>query len=105
MIDKLSEEMKKLVLLGIGAAALTVEKSKDLVDELVKKGELSIEQGKVLNEELKHHVRETIDDAKEVCAKQRIEKLQEQVKKLSKEELEVLKAAIAQQESKATDEE
>ena len=28
MIDKLSEDMKKLVLLGIGAAALTAEKSK-----------------------------------------------------------------------------
>ena len=50
MIDKLSEDMKKLVLLGIGAAALTAEKSKELIDELVKKGELSIEQGKVLNE-------------------------------------------------------
>ena len=40
MIDKLSEDMKKLVLLGIGAAALTAEKSKELIDELVKKGEL-----------------------------------------------------------------
>ena len=35
MIDKLSEDMKKLVLLGIGAAALTAEKSKELIDELV----------------------------------------------------------------------
>ncbi len=66
MIDKLSEDMKKLVLLGIGAAALTAEKSKDMVDHLVEKGELSIEQGKVLNEELKHRVRETrADEAKE----------------------------------------
>ena len=105
MIDKLSEDMKKLVLLGIGAAALTAEKSKELIDELVKKGELSIEQGKVLNEELKHRVRETIADAKETTARQRMEKLQEQVKQLSKEELEALKDLISQQENTTTDEE
>ena len=40
MIDKLSEDMKKIVLLGVGAAALTAEKSKELIEELVKKGEL-----------------------------------------------------------------
>lgn len=38
MIDKLSEDMKKIVLLGVGAAALTAEKSKELIEELVKKG-------------------------------------------------------------------
>ena len=52
MIDKLSDDMKKLFLLGIGAAAVTAEKARDMVDYLVEKGELSIEQGKVLNEEL-----------------------------------------------------
>ena len=57
MIDKLSEDMKKIVLLGVGAAALTAEKSKELIEELVKKGELSIEQGKVLNEELRQKCR------------------------------------------------
>ena len=105
LIDKLSADLKTLVLLGIGAAALTAEKSKELIDELVKKGELSIEQGKVLNEELKHRVRETIADAKETTARQRMEKLQEQVKQLSKEELEALKDLIAQQENTTTDEE
>ena len=66
---------------------------------------ISIEQGKVLNEELKHRVRETIADAKETTARQRMEKLQEQVKQLSKEELEALKDLIAQQENTTTDEE
>ncbi len=105
MIDQLSEDMRKLVLLGIGAAALTAEKSKKMVDELVKKGELSVEQGKVLNEELKHHVQEKVEEAKTACAKQRMERLQEQVKKLSKEELEELKAVIQAQENAAADEE
>lgn len=54
--------MKKIMLAGIGAVAVTAEKSKELVDELVVKGELTVEQGKVLNEELKHKVKDTIKD-------------------------------------------
>ena len=54
------DSMKKIMLAGIGAVAVTAEKSKELVDELVVKGELTVEQGKVLNEELKHKVKDTI---------------------------------------------
>ena len=49
---ELGNDLKKIILLGIGAAAATVEKSQDLIDELVKKGQLTLHQGKVLNEEL-----------------------------------------------------
>ena len=56
------DSMKKIMLAGIGAVAVTAEKSKELVDELVVKGELTVEQGKVLNEELKHKVKVTIKD-------------------------------------------
>lgn len=47
---------------GIGAAAVTKEKSESILRDLVKKGELTVEQGKVLNEELKHSVKEAIRD-------------------------------------------
>ena len=43
---------------GVGALATTVEKSQEIVDDLVKKGELTVEQGKALNAELKHKVEE-----------------------------------------------
>ena len=45
---------------GVGVAAVTKEKGADVLDELVKKGELTIEQGKVLNEELKHNIKDAI---------------------------------------------
>ena len=49
-MDKMfGDGIKKFVLMGIGAAAMTVEKSQQMVDELVKKGELTVEQGKELN--------------------------------------------------------
>ena len=52
-MEKLGESLKKLLLIGIGTAAVTAEKSKEVLDDLVKKGELTVEQGKVLNKELK----------------------------------------------------
>ena len=105
MIDKLSEDMKKIVLLGVGAAALTTEKSKELIEELVKKGELSIEQGKVLNEELKHHIQTKVSDAKDEVSRTLMNLLQDQIKRLSPEELEQLKAVIKEQESLTENEE
>jgi polyhydroxyalkanoate synthesis regulator phasin len=42
--------------------AITAEKSKVLIDELVEKGDLTVQQGKILNEELKHNIKETIRD-------------------------------------------
>lgn len=50
----------QLILAGIGAVAATKEKSEGILDELVKKGELTVEQGKVLNEELKHNIKDAI---------------------------------------------
>lgn len=50
--------LRKVFLAGVGALATTVEKSQEIVDDLVKKGELTVEQGKALNAELKHKVAE-----------------------------------------------
>ena len=61
-MDQFSEGIRKLILAGIGAVAATKEKSEVILDELVKKGELTVEQGKVLNEELKHNIKDAIRD-------------------------------------------
>jgi len=44
---------KKIMLLGIGVMAMTYEKANALVNELVEKGQITVNQGKQLNEELK----------------------------------------------------
>ncbi len=61
----LSDNIKKFLLAGIGAVASTVDKSKEIVDDLVKKGELTVEQGKTLNEELKHTIKTNVESVKE----------------------------------------
>ena len=64
-MDKMfGDGIKKFVLMGIGAAAMTVEKSQQMVDELVKKGELTVEQGKELNQELKMMSAEELENLK-----------------------------------------
>lgn len=50
----LSDGFKDIFLAGIGAMAITGEKTKELVDQLISKGELTVEQGKQINTELKH---------------------------------------------------
>ena len=54
--------MKKVFLAGVGAVATTAETAKEIVDDLVTKGELTVEQGKVLNEELKRNTKQKIKD-------------------------------------------
>lgn len=63
MSEKSKGSLERILLAGIGALATTAEKSKEMLDELVKKGELTVEQGKTLNEELKHTVEATFSEA------------------------------------------
>lgn len=52
----ISDGFKDVFLAGVGAMAITGEKAKELVDQLIAKGEISVDQGKQINTELKHKV-------------------------------------------------
>lgn len=105
---ELGEGMKKFFLLGVGAAATTVEKSTEIVDDLVKKGEITVEQGKVFNQELKHNMEESRRKAESSAAPEAADEsrtkeeepknFEEFVSGLSPEELEELKEEIAKTE-------
>ena len=45
--------IKNIILAGIGSMAQTYEKAEGIITDMVAKGELTIKQGKELNEELK----------------------------------------------------
>ena len=99
-MEKLGSGLKKVLLAGIGAVAVTGEKSKELLDEMVKKGKLTVEQGKVLNEELKHNIRQTMKEKVNVSLKPNSpEELQEMIGKMTPEQLADLKEAIAKMET------
>lgn len=59
----LSEDLRKIFLAGVGAIATTAERSQEMIEKLVKKGELSVEQGKSLNQELKHNFSSSVSDS------------------------------------------
>ena len=52
------DEIKKVLLFGVGAVASTYEKATEVVDDLVKKGKITIDEGKELGEELKRTFKE-----------------------------------------------
>ena len=98
-MEKMGESIKKLLLAGIGTAAVTAETSIEILDELVKKGEITVEQGKVLNQELRHNIKETLKDNVNVSIKPSTpEELKELLGAMTPEQLEGLKEQIAELE-------
>ena len=100
---ELGEGLKKILLVGIGTAAVTAEKSKEILDELVKKGELTVEQ------ELKHNIKSTVktaaDSVKESAARKNDqEELKATISKLTPEQLAAVKAQIESMQAEAAKE-
>lgn len=59
-------DLKKVLLAGIGLTSMTVDKADSFVKELVEKGRLTVEEGKELEQELKCQSKE---EAQEFLAK------------------------------------
>ena len=102
---ELGDGLKKLLLAGVGTVAVTAEKSKEILDELVKKGELTVEQGKVLNQELKHNIKETIKTKTTPAPKAPKEDIKDTHAKLSPKQLAELKEQIHKMEAPKAEEE
>jgi len=94
MFNNISDDLKKIILAGIGAAAVTAEKSKWVLDELVKKGEITVEQGKVLNEELKRNIKTNAKDESHTNFSTVINQLE----KMGKDDIAAVKAKLAELE-------
>ena len=62
----ISDGFKKLTLAAIGAGAITYEKTSEILGHLVEKGEITVDQGKVINSELKHNVKESVQHQKDI---------------------------------------
>ncbi|MDO4287852.1 MAG: DUF2680 domain-containing protein [Eubacterium sp.] len=100
---KLGEGLKNILLAGVGAVATTAEKSKEIVDQLVEKGELTVEQGKVMNEELKRNLKEKVKDNVTVVVKEDevdADTVVARMDSMSPEELQAIKDKLAHLEAK-----
>ena len=95
---ELNEGLRKIFLAGVGAVATTAETAKDVVENLVKKGEITVEQGKVLNEELKKNAKEKMKEHVSVTVVKEYKDAMAAVDHMKEDELEALKAKIAEVE-------
>ena len=95
--EKEMEELRKLLLTTVGAAALSMEKIDSTVTELIEKGKLSVKEGKELREELIRKKKEAEADAMtredlnnvieslNFAGKREVELLEERVRKLEEQ--------------------
>lgn len=112
MLKSLGEDLKKIMLAGIGAVAVTSEKSMELIDDLVKKGQVTVEQGKELNEELKRNIKTKVQDTinehvNVTVVTKEDENILDKLDTLSEEELQAVKAkldAIEKQKNNTSEE-
>lgn len=103
----MKEDLKEIMILGLGAMSLTTEKAKELKEELMKKGTEVYNSGKIANEELKRDLKEKMKEnvtivVNEECTTK--EDLIERIKTLAPEEkkevLEVLQKDSNQKNDK-----
>ncbi|MBA5851833.1 hypothetical protein H2684_11085 [Clostridium sp. cel8] len=57
-------ELKSLFLAGVGSAAYTYEKAAKLIEEMVEKGKITVDEGKELSESLKKNITTKKDQIK-----------------------------------------
>lgn len=87
----LVDMMKKAFLAGVGAAAEGTEKADQLFKDMVRKGELTVEQGKALNQELKHNLDEKLHSKDRKAEKKDVSSI---LNDLSAEDLRELKRKL-----------
>ena len=93
-----TEGLRKVFLAGVGAVASTAENAKELIDDLVEKVELTVAQGRMLNEELKHTAKEKAKEHISVTVTRNYTDAMNSVDQMTEEELNALKEKIAQTE-------
>lgn len=94
MAMNLEEGFKDIFLAGVGAMAITGEKAKEVVDALIEKGSITVEQGKDINTELMHKATETV-------SKVRADGIERALKTMTPEERTEFAATVTQLVEKA----
>lgn len=62
-MESMDNTLRKILAAGIGATELGYEKLGEVIDECVKRGEVTVEKGRALNEELKRKCKDAVTPA------------------------------------------
>ena len=91
---KLSEDVRKVMMAGIGALTTVTEKTQETIDSLAKKGEEALNHGQAINERLRHKIKEIIDDEEKPENKTGKDEGLRALDPLTPEEIEAVKAKL-----------
>ena len=94
----LLELIHKILYTGIGMAALTEQKAREIVDDLVEKGEVSSHESKKLVQKLPDKAKHHRDEFKKSVSKE-VSKMIEKSHLVSRKEFDDLQARVAQLEN------
>lgn len=74
-VQSVRNAIQDIFLAGVGAAATVGEKASSLADDLVKKGELTVQQGKAVNEELSKRAHSAVAEHTHEAVKESMRKM------------------------------
>jgi len=104
MPENEKSNLENIILAGIGAIAKTAESAGDLLEDLVKKGQITVEQGQTLNEELKHNIKETVSGAAQAVQSKAVTSIVSNMDRLTPEELAQIRTKMDELENSKDDE-
>lgn len=108
-----TDPFRKVFLASVGAVATTAEKSQEVVNDFVKKGELTVAQGKALNEELTRKAKEVMNGTTDEALKSKMQAMTpeeraayaEKVAKIAKDlEADTIEVEVKEEPEKPEDE-
>lgn len=73
--------LQNIFLAGVGAAATVGEKASSIADDLVKKGQLTVEQGHALNEELQKRAHSAVNHETQEAIRTHLEHMDSEQRK------------------------
>ena len=91
-------DFKQIFFAGVGAVAMTAEKTHELVKELIEKGEMTVEQGTIINEELKSKMGARMRSAADIVDPPKKPTVVDMMDSMSQEELAAIKAKLLELE-------
>lgn len=58
----INEDVRKVMMAGIGALSTMTEKTQETIDTLAKKGEETLDHGQAINDRLRHKIKQVIKE-------------------------------------------
>ena len=102
--DNIATTFQNIFLAGVGALSIGGEKAKEVIDDLVERGQVTVEEGRKMNEELKHKTAASTSKFHEDTVRAYVKSLSPEDRASFAERMAALAQEITEEEQAAADE-